>query len=76
MAMARRCCLEMPVVQCGLNACLGVTDGCWWVVRIAVVVFDELLCVVAGSSGGLKDEWGQVDAGVPVDLFFSSRLAM
>ena len=37
--------------------------------RAAVEVVDELLCVVAGSSSGLKDEWGQVDAGVPVELF-------
>ena len=39
------------------------------VVRIAVEVFDELMCVVVGSSGGLKDEWSQVYAEVPVELF-------
>ena len=38
------------------------------VVRIAVLVFDELLCVVARSSVGHKDGWGQVDARVPVEL--------
>ena len=32
-------------------------------------MFDELLCVVTASFGGLKDERDEVDAGVPVELF-------
>ena len=57
------------VVESGLDGGPGVLDGCWWVVRVTEQVFDELLCVVAKSSSGLEDEWGQVDAGVPVELF-------
>ena len=49
------------VVQGGLNGCPGVPDGCWWVFRVAVEVFDEFLCVVARLSSGVKDHWGQVD---------------
>ena len=60
---------EDVVVQCGLNGCPGVTDGCWWVVRIAVEVSDELLSVVAWSARGFEDEGGQVDARVLDELF-------
>ena len=45
-------------------------------VRVGEQEFDELLSMKTGSSGGLKDEWDQVDAGISVDFFFSSRLAM
>ena len=63
-------------VERGLNGRLGVPDGCWWAVRIAVEVLDELLCVVDRPSGRLKDEWGQVYAGYPANFFLSSRLDM
>ena len=56
------------VVQGGLHGSPGVADGCWWVVRIAVLVFDEFLGMVVRSSVGHKDGWGQVDARVPVEL--------
>ena len=39
-------------------------------------VFDELLCVVTRSSGGLEDKWDQIAAGVRVEFVSSSRLAM
>ena len=57
------------VVQGGLNGRPGVPDGCWWVVRVVVEVFDELSGVVSRSPCGFKDEWGQVDAGVSVEFF-------
>ena len=57
------------VVQDGLDGGPGVPDGCWWVVRIAVEGFDGFLGVVTRSSSGLKDEWGQLDAGVPSKCF-------
>ena len=66
---ARSCCLEMQPWSVVLDGGPSGPDGCWWVVRIAVQEFDEHLCVVAKSSGGLEDEWDQVDAGVPVELF-------
>ena len=47
----------------------GVLDGCWWVVCVTEQVFDELLCVIAMLSNGLENEWDQVDAGEPVELF-------
>ena len=56
-------------MQGGPDGGPGVPDGCWWVVRIAVEGFDGFLGVVSRSSSGLKDEWGQLDAGVPVELF-------
>ena len=46
-----------------LNGRPSVPDGCWWVFRVAEEVFVALLCVVGGSSTGLKDEE------VPVELF-------
>ena len=52
------------VVECSLDGGPGGTDKCWWVFRVAEEVFDELLCVVAGSSSGLKDERDQVHAGM------------
>ena len=57
------------VVQCGWNGHPGVPDGCRWVVRVAVEVFDELSGVVSQPSCGFKDEWDQVDARVSVELF-------
>ena len=62
-------------VQCGLDGAPGVAGGHWWVVRVAVGVFDELLCVVAGSSRGLEDEWGLV-RGYVSNFRFSSRFLM
>ena len=62
---ARSCCL----CTVRLDGGRGIPGGCWWVVRVAAEVFDELLCVLARSSSGLKDERNQVDAGVPVKLF-------
>ena len=56
-------------MQCGLNGRPGVPDGCWWVVRVVVEVFDELSGVVSRPSCGFKDEWDQVDAGVSFELF-------
>ena len=56
-------------MQCGLDSCPGVSDGCRWVVRVAVELSDELLGVVTWSSCGFKDERDQVDARVPVKLF-------
>ena len=64
------------VVQCGLDGGPGVPDGCWWVVRVVVKMFDELSGVVSRPSCGFKDEWDQVDAGYLSNFFFSSRLAM
>ena len=52
-----------------LNGCPSVTDGCWWVVRVTLKVFDELLSVLAWSARGLEDKGDQVDAMVPVELF-------
>ena len=43
-------------VRGGLNRFPSFTDECLRVVRVAVKVFDELLCVVAWSSSGFKDE--------------------
>ena len=40
-------------VQCGLNGCPSVADGCRWVVRVVVDVFDELSGVVSRSPCGL-----------------------
>ena len=57
------------VVQCGLDSGPCVTNGCWWVVRVVVEVFDELSGVVSRPSCGFKDEWDEVDAGVSVELF-------
>ena len=57
------------VVQGGLNGRPRIPDGCWWVVRVVVEVFDELSGVVSRSPCGLEDEWDQVDAGVSVELF-------
>ena len=56
-------------VECGVDSVPGVLGGCWRVVRVAVECFDEFLCAVAKSSCGFEDEWGQVDARVPVELF-------
>ena len=56
-------------MQCGLDGRPSIPDGCWWVVRVTVEVFDELSGVVSRPSCGLKDEWDQVDAGVSVELF-------
>ena len=56
------------VVQGGLDGRPGVPDGCRWVVRVVVEVFDEFSGVVARSSSGLEDESDQVDAVVPVEL--------
>ena len=55
-------------MQCGLDSGPGVTDGCWWVVRVVVEVFDELSGVVSRSPCGLEDEWDQIDAGVSVEF--------
>ena len=55
-------------MQCGLDSGPSVTDGCWWVVRVVVEVFDELSGVVTRSPCGPEDQWGQVDAGVSVEL--------
>ena len=57
------------VVQCGLDGGPSVTDGCWWVVRVVVKVFDELSGVVSRPPCGFKDEWDQIDVGVSVELF-------
>ena len=56
-------------VERSLDGGPGVSDVCWWVVSVAEKVFDELLCMVAGSSSGFKYEWNQVDAGIPFELF-------
>ena len=56
-------------MQGSLNGRPGVPDGCWWAVCVVVEVFDELSGVVTRSPCGLEDEWGQVDAGVSVELF-------
>ena len=42
---------------------------CWWMISVAVEVFDEFLSVVTWSTRGFQDEWGQVDTGLPVELF-------
>ena len=55
-------------MQCGLDGGPGVPDGCWWVVRVVVKMFDEPSGVVSRPSCGFKDEWGQVDAGISVEL--------
>ena len=57
------------VLQCGLDSVPCVAGGCWRVIRVAVECFDEFLGVVTRPSCGLKDEWGQVDARVPNELF-------
>ena len=56
-------------MQDGLDGRPGVPDGCWWVVRIAAEGFDEFLGVVTRSSSGLKDGCGQLDAGVPFQIY-------
>ena len=63
-------------MECGLDGGPGVSDGSRGVVRVVVEVFNEFLGVKTRSSSGLQDERDQVDAGVSVDFFFSSRLAM
>ena len=62
-------------VESGLDGGPSVSDGCLGVVRVDEQVFDELLCMVARSSSGLKDEWGQVDAYLS-NFFASSRSAV
>ena len=56
------------VVQGGLNGLPGVPNGCWWLVRVVVELFDELSWY-PGLPCGPEDEWDQVDAGVSVELF-------
>ena len=63
-------------MECGLDGGPGVSDCSWGVVRVGEQEFNELLSVKTRSSGGLKDERDQVDAGISVEFFFSSRLAM
>ena len=64
MVSPRSCCLELLFVQGGLDGGRGIPDGCWWVVRVAAEVFDELLCVLARLMRVYLS-----------NFFFSSRLA-
>ena len=61
------------VVQGGLDGCPCVADECWWVLRVAVEVFDEFWGVVAWLLSGFENEADQVDAEVPLAhfVFFS-----
>ena len=68
--------MEMLLCRVVLGGGPGVLDGCRWVVRVIVKVFDEYSGVVTGSSSGVKDKRDQVNARILVEIFFSSRLAM
>ena len=56
-------------MECGLDGGPGVSDCSWGVVRVGEQEFNELLSMKTKSSGGLKDEWDQVDAGISVEFF-------
>ena len=56
-------------VECGLDGGPGVSDCCRWVVHVSEQEFNELLSMKTTSSGGLKDEWDQVDAGISGEFF-------
>ena len=46
-----------------------VADGCWWMIRVAEEVFEEILRVAPWTTSGFQDEGDQVDTGPPVELF-------
>ena len=56
-------------MECGLDGGPGISDCSWGVVRVGEQEFNELLSMKTRSSGGLKDEWDQVDAGISVEFF-------
>ena len=61
-------------MQCGLDSGPSVTDGCWWVVRVVVEVFDELSGVVTRSPCGPEINGARLMRGYLSNFLFSSRL--